>query len=129
MYDCNTLININVGTDSPSVICPQQSIAGSITCRSTQWLQWRIVFEDSLAVPEITMQYIPSDTVGHTQVITESGLNFTFNLTVNDQSQQLLVSIMTATGLINNTMINMTVHCGQEIHHLPWITIQGEYIL
>ena len=71
------------------------------------------------------MQYIPSDTVGHTQVITESGLNFTFNLTVNDQSQ--LVSIMTVTGLINNTMINMTVYCGQEIHHLPWITVPSEY--
>ena len=114
---------------SPSVICPQQSIAGSVTCRSTQWLQWRVVFEDSLAVPDITMQYIPSDTVGHTQVITESGLNFTFNLTVNDQSQQLLVSIMTVTSLINNTLTNtMTVHCGQEIHQLPWITVQSEYI-
>lgn len=86
------------------------------------------MFEDSLGVPDITMQYIPSDTVGHTQVITESGLNFTFNLTVNDQSQQLLVSIMTVTSLINNTLTNtMTVHCGQEIHQLPWITVQSEY--
>ena len=117
---------MNIGTNLPSVICSQQSIAGSVTCRSTdQQLQWRVVFEDSLAVPDITMQYIPSDTVGHTQVITESRLNFTFNLTVNDQSQ--LVSIMTVTGLINNTMINMTVYCGQEIPHLPWITVPSEY--
>ena len=107
----------------PNVTKGDDSIAESVTCRSTQWLQWRVVLEGSLAVSDITMEYLTSDPVGHTRVAAESGLNFTFNLIVNNQSQ--LVSIMTVTGLID-TNINVTVHCGQEIHHLSLTTVQGE---
>lgn len=62
-------------------IFPQQpiTVAESVICRSAQWLQWRIVFEDS---PDITMEYISSDPVGHTYEATGNGLSFTFNLTL-----------------------------------------------
>ena len=108
-----------------SVTCPQgnELVAESVTCRSTQWLQWRVAFEDSLAVSDMTIEYLTSDPVGRIHVAAESRLNFTFNLTVNDLSQ--LVSIMTVTGLID-TNINITVYCGQEIHHLSWTSVQGE---
>lgn len=105
-------------------ICPQQPVAESVTCRSTQMLQWRVTFGGSLTLSDVTMEYIPSDPVGRTHVATRSGLNFAFNLTVSNQSQ--LVSIMTVSGLIN-AITNITVHCGQDIHHLSWIAVQGEY--
>ena len=106
-------------------ICPQQPVAESVTCRSTQMLQWRVTFGGSLTLSDVTMQYIPSDPVGRTDVATRNGFNFAFNLTVNNQSQ--LVSIMMVTGQINATT-NITVHCGQDILHLSWIAVQGEYM-
>jgi hypothetical protein len=108
-----------------NLICPQQPIAESITCRSARWLRWRIMFEDSLALSDITMEYIPTDPVGRTHEATGNGLSFTFNLIFNNQSQ--LVSVMTVTRQINNSTVNITVHCGQDIHHLSWIAVQGEY--
>ena len=107
-------------------ICPQQPVAESIICRSAQWLRWRVVFEDSLALSDITREYISSDPVGHTHEATGNGLSFSFNLTFNNQSQ--LVSIMTVTRqIITNSTINIMVHCGQDTHQLSWITAQGEY--
>ena len=83
------------------------------------------MFEDSLALSDITKEYISSDPVGHTHEATGNGLSFSFNLTFNNQSQ--LVSIMTVTRYITNSTINITVHCGQDTHHLSWIAVQGEY--
>ena len=103
-------------------ICPQQPV--EFTCTSTQWLQWRIMFEGSLTLSDVTKEYLPTDPVGHTRIEIRNGLNFAFNLTVSNQSQ--LVSVMTVTLISTNTITNMTVHCGQDIHR---IAVQGDNYL
>ena len=82
------------------------------------------MFEDSLALSDITREYVSSDPVGRTHEATGNGLSFTFNLTFNNQSQ--LVSIMTVTRQVTNSTVNITVHCGEATHQLSWIPVQCE---
>ena len=85
---------------------------------SVESIQWRVRFENSLSMSDITPSYLTNDVVGYTHsMVSSDGNKFEFNLTENSAAQLVSTLTVTVTNDTASTINNATVNCGPEDFH------------